>query len=121
MTKPSQKRAVANYRRRLRERGMSRYEVRGLDVDKELVRDVARQLAAGDAGAAGLRTELTRRTRLARAAAGRRSFYLDSDARGAETRRSGEAGGTKKAPVGKLVQRPGRAACAFPRSYTFVR
>ncbi|SRR6266705_5086118 len=63
MTKPSQKRAVANYRRRLRERGMSRYEVRGLDVDKELVRDVARQLAAGDAGAAGLRTELTRRTR----------------------------------------------------------
>lgn len=62
MTEPSQKRAVANYRRRLGERGMSRYEVHGLDADKELVRNVARQLAAGDAAAARLRGELTRKT-----------------------------------------------------------
>jgi hypothetical protein len=61
MAQSSQDRAVANYRRRLREHGMSRYEVRGLDRDKELVRDVARQLSAGDAAAAELRKELVRR------------------------------------------------------------
>jgi hypothetical protein len=58
MTKLSQKRAVANDRRRLRERGMSRYEVRGLAADKELVRTVARRLAEGGAEAVRLRSEL---------------------------------------------------------------
>jgi hypothetical protein len=38
---------------------MSRYEVRGLSRDKELVRHVARRLAAGDAAAKRLRKELT--------------------------------------------------------------
>jgi hypothetical protein len=38
MAQASQKRAVANHRRRLAERGISRYEVRGLEKDKELVR-----------------------------------------------------------------------------------
>jgi len=60
MTKSSQRRAIANNRRRLRDRGMSRYEVRGLDSDKELVRALARRLALGDAAAARLRAELTR-------------------------------------------------------------
>jgi len=38
---------------------MSRYEVRGLSRDKELIRHVARRLAAGDAAAKRLRKELT--------------------------------------------------------------
>jgi hypothetical protein len=41
---------------------MSRYEVRGLNRDKELVRRVARQLAADDAAAERLRKELTQKT-----------------------------------------------------------
>ncbi len=61
MTKASQRRAIANYRRRLGERGMSRYEVRGLEADKELVRTVAKRLAAGDAAALRLRIELARK------------------------------------------------------------
>jgi len=42
---------------------MSRYEVRGLTRDKELVRHVARKLAAGDAAAKRLRKELTKKTK----------------------------------------------------------
>ena len=42
MAQASQKRAVANHRRRLAERGISRYEVRGLEKDKELVRKLAK-------------------------------------------------------------------------------
>lgn len=41
---------------------MSRYEVRGLSRDKELIRYVARQLAAGDAAADRLRKELADKT-----------------------------------------------------------
>lgn len=62
MTKSSQHRAVANYRRRLAARGMSRYEVRGLASDKELVRTVAKRLAANDRAAHQLRDELEHRT-----------------------------------------------------------
>jgi len=54
----SQRRAVANHRRRLAERGISRYEVRGLTKDKELVRKLAKRLAADDADAVRLRTEM---------------------------------------------------------------
>ena len=54
----SQKKALASYRRRLVEHGKARYEVRGLEADKDLVRSVARRLAAGDAAAARLRAEL---------------------------------------------------------------
>jgi hypothetical protein len=60
MTQASQKRAVANDRRRLAERGMARYEVRGLDTDKELVRKFAKRLAANDVGAQRLRAEVAR-------------------------------------------------------------
>ena len=56
----SQKRATANHRRRLRERGISRYEVRGLEQDKELLRRLANRLAANDADAARLRREVSR-------------------------------------------------------------
>jgi hypothetical protein len=59
MTKPSQKRAVANNRRRLGDRGMSRFEVRGLEADKELVRTLAQRLARNDDAARKLRVEVS--------------------------------------------------------------
>ena len=57
MVQASQRRAVADHRRRLAERGISRYEVRGLAKDKELVRKLAKRLSADDADAARLRAE----------------------------------------------------------------
>ena len=51
----SQKRAVENHRRRLGERGLARYEVRGLEKDKDLIRQFAKRLAANDAEAERLR------------------------------------------------------------------
>jgi len=51
----SQKRAVENHRRRLGERGLARYEVRGLAKDKALVREFAKRLAANDTEAERLR------------------------------------------------------------------
>lgn len=61
MAKTSQQRAVANNRRRLAERGMDRYEVRGLKSDKTLLRMVAKRLAANDTAAAQLRCEIAQR------------------------------------------------------------
>jgi hypothetical protein len=58
MAQISQRRAAANHHRRLTERGISRYEVRGLEKDKELVRKLAKRLAADDADAARLRVEV---------------------------------------------------------------
>jgi hypothetical protein len=55
MTSSSQMRALASYRRRLGERGMARFEVLGLDADRELIRALARRLAENDAEAARLR------------------------------------------------------------------
>lgn len=49
----SQKRAVRNYRARLGERGLVRFEVLGLEADRELIRTLVRQLA--EEGAASLR------------------------------------------------------------------
>src|SRR5215467_10276319 len=60
MMRASQKRAVANDRRRLKDRGMARYEVRGLETDKQLVRKLARRLAANDDDAQRLRAEVAR-------------------------------------------------------------
>jgi hypothetical protein len=56
----SQKRAIASHRHRLNERGLARYEVRGLAQDKELVRELAKRLAAQDADAVRLRKEVAR-------------------------------------------------------------
>ena len=47
MSKPSQQRAIANFRSRLAEKGLVRFEVTGHNSDRELVRTVARQLAEG--------------------------------------------------------------------------
>ena len=41
----AQKRAVQNYRSRLSERGLARFEVFGRDADRDLIRSLARRLA----------------------------------------------------------------------------
>jgi hypothetical protein len=43
----SQRRAIRNYRSRLRKRGLARFEVLGLNADRELIRSLARRLAEG--------------------------------------------------------------------------
>jgi hypothetical protein len=45
MGSTAQAKAVANYRKRLKRRGLARFEVLGLKKDRELVRAVARRLA----------------------------------------------------------------------------
>jgi hypothetical protein len=60
MANTSQKRALQNYRHRLSERGMARFEVLGLDSDRELIRSLARRLAQNDADAARIRASLNR-------------------------------------------------------------
>jgi len=52
MSLTPQKRALNNYRKRLIQRGMARFEVLGLDTDRELIRSLARRLAddAADSG-----------------------------------------------------------------------
>jgi hypothetical protein len=51
----SQKRALRNYRNRLAERGMARFEVLGRDADRQLIRLLARRLAKNDEDAARIR------------------------------------------------------------------
>lgn len=51
----SQKRAVEKYRSRLSERGLSRFEVLGLDADRDLIRSLARRLAEEGPEASRLR------------------------------------------------------------------
>ena len=51
----SQKRAIQNYRARLGERGLARFEVLGRDADRDLIRSVARQLAEDGPAATRLR------------------------------------------------------------------
>jgi hypothetical protein len=51
----SQKRAIQNYRSRLSERGLARFEVLGLDSDRELIRSLARRLADDGPDAARIR------------------------------------------------------------------
>ena len=60
MSNASQKRAIKNYRRRLRARGMVRFEVLGLDVDRGLIRSLARRLAEEGPEAARLRAAVSR-------------------------------------------------------------
>ncbi|MSQ69732.1 MAG: hypothetical protein EXR27_00390 [Betaproteobacteria bacterium] len=51
----SQKRAIQNYRSRLSERGLTRFEVMGLEVDRDLIRSLARRLAEKGPEASRLR------------------------------------------------------------------
>ena len=60
MTDSSQKRAIENYRRRLAKRGLARFEVLGLDADRELIRSLAKRLAKSDRDAARIRDTVAR-------------------------------------------------------------
>ncbi|HEV2987808.1 MAG TPA: hypothetical protein VG759_05165 [Candidatus Angelobacter sp.] len=60
MSNAAQKRAIKNYRRRLQKRGVARFEVLGLDADRELIRSLARKLAQDEPEARRIRSEVTR-------------------------------------------------------------
>jgi len=54
----SQKRAIHNYRNRLSERGLARFEVLGRDADRDLIRSLARRLAEDTPEASQLRASV---------------------------------------------------------------
>jgi len=60
MSNPSQKRAVTNYRKRLRRRGLARFEVLGLGADRDLIRSLAKRLADNSPDSARIRAEIRR-------------------------------------------------------------
>jgi hypothetical protein len=55
-----QKRALKNYRKRLNKRGLARFEVLGLDGDRDLIRSLAKRLAGGDPDSARIRATVRR-------------------------------------------------------------
>jgi hypothetical protein len=55
MSDSAQQRATRNYRTRLGERGVSRFEVLGLERDRPLIRSLAKRLARNDAEASRIR------------------------------------------------------------------
>jgi hypothetical protein len=55
----SQKRALQNYRSRLGERGLARFEVLGRDADRDLIRSLARRLAEDGEAASRLRAAVS--------------------------------------------------------------
>ena len=60
MSNAAQKRAIKSYRHRLQKRGVARFEVLGLDADRDLIRSLARKLAQDDPEAKRIRSEVTR-------------------------------------------------------------
>jgi len=56
----SQKRAIRNYRSRLGKRGLARFEVLGLDADRDLIRSLARRLAERSPEASRLRAAVNK-------------------------------------------------------------
>jgi hypothetical protein len=59
MSDTSQRRAIKNYRNRLVERGMARFEVLGRDSDRELIRSFAKRLAENGPEAERLRAAVS--------------------------------------------------------------
>jgi hypothetical protein len=59
MSNTSQKRPLKNYRNRLHKRGMARFEVLGLDADRDLIRSLARRLAEDGPDASRLRSAVS--------------------------------------------------------------
>jgi hypothetical protein len=55
----SQKRAIQNYRSRLNDRGLARFEVLGRDADRDLIRSLARRLAEDGPEASRLRAAVS--------------------------------------------------------------
>jgi hypothetical protein len=60
MSTTPQKRALDNYRKRLSQRGMARFEVLGLDGDRDLIRALAKRLAGGTPDTARIRATVRR-------------------------------------------------------------
>lgn len=60
MSDTSQRRALNNYRKRLKQRGMARFEVLGLDADRDLIRALARRLADNGPDSARIRATIRR-------------------------------------------------------------
>jgi hypothetical protein len=60
MSDTPQKRALRNYRTRLNARGIARFEVLGLEGDRELIRSLAKRLAENDRDAMRIRAAVTR-------------------------------------------------------------
>ena len=60
MRDSAQKRALRNYRSRLTKRGLARFEVLGLDADRDLIRSVARRLAEDGPDSARIRAAIGR-------------------------------------------------------------
>jgi hypothetical protein len=60
MGNTAQKRALRNYRSRLVKRGMARFEVVGLDADRELIRSLAKRLAEDGPDAVRIRAAVSR-------------------------------------------------------------
>jgi hypothetical protein len=56
----AQRRAIRNYRSRLGERGLARFEVLGRDADRDLIRSIARKLAEDTPEASELRTAVSK-------------------------------------------------------------
>jgi hypothetical protein len=57
----AQLRALKNYRNRLTQKGMARFEVLGLSTDRELIRALARKLADGSPEAVEIRASMQRK------------------------------------------------------------
>lgn len=60
MSDTPQKRALRNYRTRLNARRIARFEVLGLEVDRELIRSLAKRLAENDRDAMRIRAVVSR-------------------------------------------------------------
>jgi hypothetical protein len=60
MSDTAQKRALRNYRSRLTKRGIARFEVLGLDADRDLIRSLARRLAENGPDSARIRAAIGR-------------------------------------------------------------
>jgi hypothetical protein len=60
VTDTAQKRAIKNYRNRLRRKGVARFEVLGLETDRDLIRSLAKKLAQNNDEANRIRAELVR-------------------------------------------------------------
>ncbi|GGB29144.1 hypothetical protein [Allosediminivita pacifica] len=56
MSNAAQKRAIENYRARLTQRGIKRFEVMALETDRELIRSLARRLSEDSPEADQLRS-----------------------------------------------------------------
>ena len=56
----SQRRAIQNYRSRLSEKGLARFEVLGRDTDRDLIRSLARRLAEDTPEASRLRSAVSK-------------------------------------------------------------